>query len=123
MKSKVLVGLTASVLMMSAPVQANDMELAYTNTIVSHYASGLEVRHWFNRDGSYQAFFSDGRRMTGRWTAEGEKVCLNEIRPRMILSRFCTPAVQAKLGETWNSRAPLGRRVRNILEAGRRVNK
>lgn len=96
-----------------------DMTAAFDNTVVSHYPSGLSVRHWFNRDGTYQAFFSDGRRLTARWTLEGAKVCLNDIRPRMLLSRFCTDMVEASVGETWPGRDPLGRRVRNELVAGR----
>lgn len=118
MQTKLLVGLAALICMMATPASAG-MDLAYSNTVVSHYASGLQVRHWFNRDGSYQSFFSDGRRMTGNWTQEGDKVCLNNIRPRMILSRFCTQSVQAQIGATWQSRDPLGRKVRNVLVAGR----
>ena len=119
MQAKALAALTALICVMATPASAG-MELAYTNTVVSHYASGLQVQHWFNRDGSYQSFFSDGRRMTGNWTEEGNKVCLNNIRPRMILSRFCTEAVQAQIGATWQSRDPLGRKVRNVLVAGRK---
>ncbi|WP_409020936.1 hypothetical protein [Brevundimonas vesicularis] len=118
MRTKALIALSAVICMAGTPAMA-DMELAFSNTVVSQYASGLKVRHWFNRDGSYQAFFSDGRRMTGRWTEEGSKVCLNDIRPRMILSRFCTPAVKAEIGATWSSRDPLGRRVHNELVSGR----
>ena len=118
MQPKALAALTALICVAATPASAG-MELAYTNTVVSHYASGLQVRHWFNRDGSYQAFFSDGRRLTGNWTDEGKKICLNNIRPRMILSRFCTAAVSAQIGGTWQSRDPLGRSVRNVLVAGR----
>lgn len=98
---------------------AADMDAAFGNTIVSHYPDGNWVKHLFDRDGSYRAVFSDGRRLTARWAREGDKVCLNEIRPRMLLSRFCTPIVDADFGETWAGRDPLGRRVRNELIAGR----
>ncbi|MET4684712.1 hypothetical protein [Brevundimonas faecalis] len=96
-----------------------DMNAAFSNTVVSHYPDGAWVKHWFNRDGSYQAQFSDGRRLTARWAREGERVCLNEIRPRMILSRFCTAMVEAAVGDSWSARDPLGRRVRNEMVAGR----
>jgi hypothetical protein len=95
------------------------MQAAFGNTIVSHYPNGHWVKHWFDRDGGYRAQFWDGRRLTARWAREGNKVCLNNIQPRMILSRFCTPLVDASVGETWPGRDPLGRRVRNELVAGR----
>jgi len=98
---------------------ADAMSAAFGNTVVSHYADGNWVKHWFDRDGAYRALFSDGRRLTARWAREGDKVCLNEIRPRMIISRFCTPLVDASVGESWPGRDPLGRRVRNELIAGR----
>ncbi|WP_312218103.1 hypothetical protein [Brevundimonas sp.] len=99
--------------------EADAMSAAFGNTVVSYYADGNWVKHWFDRDGAYNALFSDGRRLTARWAREGDKVCLNGIRPRMILSRFCTPLVDASVGESWPGRDPLGRRVRNELIAGR----
>ncbi|MBD7940336.1 hypothetical protein H9656_02945 [Brevundimonas sp. Sa3CVA3] len=99
--------------------RADAMQAAFGNTVISHYPDGHWVKHWFDRDGGYRAEFWDGRRLTARWVREGDKVCLNQIRPRMILSRFCTPLVQASVGETWPGRDPLGRRVRNELVAGR----
>ncbi|WP_292071075.1 hypothetical protein [Brevundimonas sp. UBA7534] len=98
---------------------ADAMQAAFGNTVVSHYPDGDWVKHWFDRDGAYRALFSDGRRLTARWAREGDKICLNEIRPRMIISRFCTPYIEASVGESWPGRDPLGRRVRNELVAGR----
>lgn len=120
-------GLLIAVLILAAPGlalastsdDAEGMQAAFGNTIVSHYPDGHWVKHWFDRDGGYSASFWDGRRLTARWAREGDKVCLNNIRPRMILSRFCTPLVEAEVGESWPGRDPLGRRVRNELVAGR----
>lgn len=103
----------------SGPGGVEAMQAAFGNTIVSHYPNGHWVKHWFDRDGGYRAQFWDGRRLTARWGREGDKICLNNIQPRMILSRFCTPLVEASVGETWPGRDPLGRRVRNELVAGR----
>ena len=104
---------------MAAPVQANVAD-AFGNTIISHYPRGQWVKHYFDPDGSYSAAWSDGRRLSGRWVVEGQKVCLIELRPRQLISRFCTPMVQASVGDSWQSRDPLGRSVRNELVAGRR---
>lgn len=97
-----------------------DMDEAFGNTVLSRYPDGGWVKHWFNQDGSYSAEFSDGRRLAARWRVEGQRVCLNGIRPAfMMISRFCSPLIQADLGQTWVSRDPLGRRVTNVLQRGR----
>ena len=104
----------------STPAHA-DMSEAFGNTIVSHYPDGGWVKHFFEQDGGYSAIFSDGRRLTARWRVEGDRVCLNGVSPRiMMISRFCSPMVDADIGESWHSRDPLGRRVRNQLVSGRR---
>ena len=108
-----------TMVMAAGPARA-DMADAFGNTVVSHYADGGWGKHYFEPDGRYSAIFSDGRRITARWQVEGERICLNGVRPSMVISRFCTAMVQADVGQTWHSRDPLGRRVRNELLAGRR---
>lgn len=102
------------------PAGANGgMTAAYGNTILSTYPDGGWVKHWFDPDNSYAARFSDGRRLTARWRIEGRNVCLTNIRPNMFVPRFCSRMVEARVGDTWTSRDPLGRRVSNTLVAGR----
>ena len=115
------VGALALIIAVGAPVSASaNMDDAFGNTVLSRYADGGWVKHWFERDGSYTAEFSDGRRLVARWRVEGERVCLNGIRPAfMMISRFCSPMIDARVGQTWVSRDPLGRRVTNVLQAGR----
>lgn len=110
----------AAVCLLPGSVSADEMDGAFGNTIVSRYADGGQVRHWFDRDGTYRAKFTDGRSLRAQWRIEGDKVCLNGIRPSiMMISRFCAPYVEARVGQTWQSRDPLGRRVINTLVAGR----
>jgi hypothetical protein len=104
--------------LIAMPAQA-DMDAVFSNTVVSRYPDGGWVKHWFNRDGTYSAQFSDGRRISARWSVNGERVCLTNIRPNMLIPRFCTTMVDADVGHTWQSRDPLGRRVQNVLVAGR----
>jgi hypothetical protein len=96
-----------------------DMNAAFGNTVVSRYPDGGWVKHWFNPDGSYSAQFSDGRRLAARWSVQGERICLTHMRPNMLIPRFCTNMIEADVGDTWHSRDPLGRRVQNVLVAGR----
>ena len=37
-----------------------------------------------------------------------------------FLPRFCSPMVEADVGDSWRARDPLGRTIRNELVAGRR---
>ena len=104
--------------LLASPVRA-DINAAFGNTVVSRYPDGGWVKHWFNPDGSYAAQFSDGRRLSARWSVRGERVCLSHIRPSMLIPRVCTEMIDADIGETWQSRDPLGRRVQNVLVAGR----
>lgn len=117
------IGVAASALSSAAPASAradmDDMAPAFGNTVLSRYENGNWVKHFFDSDGAYRSEFSSGRRMTGRWVLDGDRVCLTNIRPAMILSRFCTPMVPASFGQTWSARDPLGRRVQNQLIQGR----
>lgn len=107
--------------LMASTAVANEQGISATfgNTIVSTYRDGGQVHHWFDADGQYRSFFSDGRQLTARWTLENGKLCLNNIRPRILLSRFCTDYREAKVGDRWSGRDPIGRRVDNTLIRGR----
>lgn len=109
----------ATAMLGAAPTAWADMQAAFTNTIVSRYPNGKWVKHFFEPDGGYRAEFQDGRRMTARWAVEGDEVCLTDIRPVSILRRYCTPMVEAGIGDSWSARDPLGRRVSNTLVRGR----
>ena len=70
----------------SGQTGADVMQAAFGNTVISYYPDGDWVKHWFDHGGVYRALFSDGRRLTARWAREGDKICLNDIRPRMIVT-------------------------------------
>ncbi|HEY0927379.1 hypothetical protein [Brevundimonas sp.] len=110
---------TVAVVCLAAGPGRTDMNAAFGNTVISRYPDGGWVKHWFNPDGSYSAQFSDGRRLAARWSVQGERVCLTNMRPNMLIPRFCTDMIEADVGDTWHSRDPLGRRVQNVLVAGR----
>lgn len=110
---------TVAVVCLAAGPGRTDMNAAFGNTVISRYPDGGWVKHWFNPDGSYSAQFSDGRRLAARWSVQGERVCLTNMRPNMLIPRFCTDMIEADVGDTWHSRDPLGRRVQNVLVEGR----
>lgn len=122
MRRVVLSAAICGVALLAGPggAAAEDMSAAFGNTIVSTYADGGTVSHFFEPNGAYRARWSDGRELTGRWNVQDGRVCLSQIRPMLIpIGRFCTDFVSADIGETWLARDPLGRRVRNILVRGR----
>lgn len=96
-----------------------DMDAVFGNTVISRYPDGGWVKHYFSPDGAYAAHWSNGKRLTARWSVEGQRVCLTNIRPSMLIPRFCTPLIEADVGDTWAARDPIGRRVQNTLVAGR----
>ena len=110
---------TVMVVCLAAGPGRADMNSAFGNTVLSRYPDGGWVKHWFNPDGSYAAQFSDGRRLSARWSVQGARICLTNIRPNMLIPRFCTDMIDADVGDTWHSRDPLGRRVHTELVAGR----
>lgn len=116
---RALAAATVAVVCLAAGPGQADMNSAFGNTVVSRYPDGGWVKHWFSPDGSYSAQFSDGRRLSARWSVQGERVCLTNMRPTMLIPRFCTDMIDADIGDTWSSRDPLGRRVSNVLLAGR----
>ena len=116
---RTLCAATLAVACLFAGAARADMDSAFGNTVVSRYPDGGWVKHWFNPDGTYSAQFSDGRRLAARWSVSGERVCLTNMRPYMLIPRFCTTMVDADVGQTWQSRDPMGRRVQNVLVAGR----
>ena len=115
---KIALAVVAAACLMATPGAAG-INTAFGNTVVSRYPDGGWVKHWFNPDGSYAAQWSDGRRLTAEWRVEGERICLRNIRPNMLIPRYCTAMIEADVGDTWHSRDPLGRRVQNVLIAGR----
>ncbi|HEV7352523.1 MAG TPA: hypothetical protein VGN74_05275 [Brevundimonas sp.] len=120
--ARALAGLAAAASVgLAEPASASpDLEPAFGNTVVSEYPDGGWVRHWFEPDGRYRALFSSGREISGRWRVEGDRICLNDITPSiMMIRRFCTPMIEGEVGARWTSRDPLGRRVTNQLVRGR----
>lgn len=117
---KTIIALAAACAVATPVTASAEIADMFENTLVSRYPDGGWVRHWFNRDGTYSAQFSDGRRLSASWRIEGQRVCLNGIRPAfMMISRYCSPVVEARVGQTWVARDPLGRRVQNELSPGR----
>ena len=95
------------------------LEPAFANTIVSTYPDGRQAKAWLNRDGSYRGQSRSGRASSGRWTLDGEKVCMRQQRPVPIPLTYCTPVHRGGVGTTWTGKAVTGEKVQLELVAGR----
>jgi hypothetical protein len=101
----------------SAPKAAN-LDRAFGSTIVSTYPDGRQAELWLKKDGSYTA---QGRRKdpsSGTWELKGERLCLHQKKPSLILPlSYCT-TVPASLDKPWGGKAPTGEAISIALVKG-----
>ena len=95
------------------------LEAAFGATIVSTYPDGRTAQLWLNRDGGYAASGRRHDRSSGRWSVEGDKLCLRQSRPIPVPFRDFAPIPRGGVGATWAGRAVTGEPIRLQLVAGR----
>ncbi|MGQ0532645.1 MAG: hypothetical protein ACT4OF_08150 [Caulobacteraceae bacterium] len=108
----VAIGLTLA----AAPAFADTMQNTYGNTIVVTYSTGAEALYFFNEDGTFTGVAPGGSQMAGRWTVEGEQLCLI---PPSGQQACTTVAVDKNVGDTWTQQATDGSEINVELRAGR----
>lgn len=113
----VLLGLLAAGPVLAQP--AHPLEPAFANTLVSTYPDGRTARLWLNRDGTYASRSRRGRPSSGRWTLEGDRICMRQQRPVPGPFRYCTEVRRGGVGTRWSARAPTGETIQVELVAGR----
>jgi hypothetical protein len=100
----------------AAFAQQSTMQNTFGNTIVVTYTSGAEARYFFNEDGTFTGVAPGGSQMAGRWTVEGEQLCL--IPPSG--QQACTTIAGDKgVGDTWQQTGSDGSAITVTLQAGR----
>jgi hypothetical protein len=90
----------------------------FGNTIVSSFADGRTTRLWMEPDGRFEGQRANGKRISGRWSIKGEKVCFRQLRPVHLPVNFCQPRPEPRVGAAWPGRAPWGEPVQNKLVPG-----
>ena len=103
--------------LMAAPAFADTMENTYANTIVVTYPSGAQALYFFNADGTFTGAAPGGSTMAGRYTAEGDQLCL--IPPSGQAPQCTTIATDKSVGDTWTQNAADGSEISVELRAGR----
>lgn len=114
---KILASLTLGAALIAGPAFAGTMDNTYGNTIVVTYANGSQVLYYFNADGTFTGTAPGGSQMAGRYTTEGEQLCL--IPPNGQPPQCTTVAVDKNVGDTWTQNAADGSEISVELRAGR----
>ena len=96
---------------------ADTMQNTYGNTIVVTYANGSEAQYHFNADGTFTGVAPGGSHMAGRYTAEGDQLCL--IPPSGAAPQCTAIAADKNVGDTWSQTATDGSQINVELRAGR----
>ncbi len=114
---KLAVVLALGAALVAAPAFAGTMDNTFGNTIVVTYANGGQAFYYFNNDGTFTGTAPGGSQMAGRYTAEGDQLCL--IPPNGQAPQCTSIAVDKNVGDTWTQNATDGSQITVELRAGR----
>ena len=103
----------------AAAPEPRGFEVAFGNTVKATYPDGRFQRYWFKEDGSWRAIGRRGTSSSGKWTRNGEKVCLKQTKPFAGPFKYCTsfPAAGA-LGSSWPAKDAGGGKITLSLVKG-----
>jgi len=76
----------AAALNTQAAEPASGIAAAFGNTVMSVYPDGRSQKIWLQPDGSWTGRSRRGTPLAGKWTMKGEKVCLRQSKPRILLA-------------------------------------
>ena len=99
----------------TAPATA-DPSPAFGNTVLTIDPDGRSRKIWLQPDGSWTGLSRRGLDLAGKWTMQGDKVCLKQSKPRLPGS-MCA-AFPAAPGVTVQAKDPSGKAVRLKLVKG-----
>lgn len=114
---KLVAALALGATLIAGPALAGTMDNTFGNTIVVTYPNGAEAHYFFNNDGTFTGTAPGGSTMAGRYTAEGDQLCL--IPPSGQAPQCTTIAMDKNVGDTWTQNASDGSQITVELRAGR----
>jgi len=113
---KLLTALAIGAVFTASAAFADTIQNGFGNTFVVTSASGAEARYYFNEDGTFTGLAPGGSQMAGRWTVEGDQLCM--IPPSG--QQACTQVVSGKsVGDTWEQLGTDGSPITVTLVEGR----
>jgi hypothetical protein len=114
---KFVAALAIGAALIASPAVAGTMENTYGNTIVVTYPNGGTAQYHFNADGTFTGVAPGGSHMAGRYTAEGDQLCL--IPPSGQAPQCTQIQTDKNVGETWTQLGADGSQITVELRAGR----
>ena len=93
-----------------------NVSAAFGNTVLTVDPDGRSRKIWLRPDGSWTGLSRRGLDLAGKWTAQGDKVCLSQSKPRLP-GRMCQVfPTDPKVG--LNAKDPGGKTVHLKLVKG-----
>lgn len=110
--------LPAALLLLCAASPPPILQQAFGGTIVSTYPDNRKAELWLHESGSYDAMGRRGDRSSGRWSVQGDKLCLKQSHPfAPPFFHYCTPIPSS---DHWTAKAVTGETIKVRLVKGRR---
>lgn len=101
------------------PPEPRGVAAAFGNTVKALYPDGKHQRIWLKPDGSWDAVGRRGKATSGRWTVNGEKVCLRQVKPIPIPISYCTDFPSAGgVGAVWTGKDMKGEPIKLTVVRG-----
>ena len=76
--------------LLAAPLDAQaaapsaNVKAAFGNTVLTIDPDGRSRKIWLQPDGTWTGLSRRGLDLAGKWTVEGDKVCLSQSKPRLL---------------------------------------
>jgi hypothetical protein len=108
--------LAAPIGLQAAPATPSKVEAAFGNTVLTIDPDGRSRKIWLKPDGTWTGLSRRGLNLAGTWTAQGDKVCIKQSKPRLpgsMCNRFPT-----ELGASLPAKDPTGKTIQIKLVKG-----
>jgi hypothetical protein len=93
-----------------------NVDSAFGNTVLTIDPDGRSRKIWLQPDGTWTGLSRRGLDLAGKWTVQGDKVCLSQSKPR-LLGSMCQK-IPTELGLAVEAKDPTGKLVRVKLVKG-----
>jgi hypothetical protein len=100
----------------AAPAPRPNVEAAFGNTVLIVDPDGRTRKIWLRQDGSWTGLSRRGLDLAGKWTVQGQKVCISQSKPRLP-GKLCN-IFPTRVGDSLTAKDPGGKKVQLKLVKG-----
>ena len=100
----------------AAAAGAENVKAAFGNTVLTIDPDGRSRKIWLQPNGTWTGLSRRGLDLAGKWTVQGDKVCLSQSKPRLMGS-MCEQ-FPTKFGADVEAKDPTGKTVHLKLVKG-----